>query len=158
MMRAVECHQKTDVIISMFEKDAVQRKLGEGARVYAGRLRGCCSKASSGGNSACSHDGINYGFKFHFRDVCGLPESGFEPCVGGICGLRQSVSTGRPFSIGTPLFWCRSRGKRRNEALINPKAPFSLLKSLGGRRADGVAGPRGIYRSTLWEGRKKSGM
>lgn len=43
--------------------------------MYAGRLRGCCSKASSGGNSACSHDGINSVFKFHFRDVCGLPES-----------------------------------------------------------------------------------
>ena len=75
----------------------------------------------------------------------------------GICRLRQSVSTGRPFSIDA---LCSGADPVRGglEALINPKTPFSLLKSLGGRRADGVAG-QGVFIAVLF-GRvgRKSGM
>ena len=53
------------------------------------------------------------------------------------------MSTGRPFSIGAHCS-CPDPVRGGIEALINPKTPFSVLKSLGGRRADGVAGQEAL--------------
>ena len=67
------------------------------------------------------------------------------------------MSTGRPFSIDAP---CSGPDPVRGgiEALINPKTLFSLLKSLGDRRANGVTG-QGVLIAVLF-GRvgRKSGM
>lgn len=88
----------------------------------------------------CSHDGINSVFKFRFRDVCGFPEISFEPWEFVV---RQAVNTGRPFSIGAHCS-CPDPVRGGIEALINPKTPLSLLKSLGGRRAYGVEGQEAL--------------